>query len=703
VARWLFSFISREFSRLATSQELLGVDGEQQFEVTPMPTAASASVETIDALSVFDSFKLFQDRARLQKPDWSPSPTDVRVVAEILESTDGVPLLIELAAAWVGRIALPTLRDGLTQRRSDYLKRSGPGVSERRHASSEACFDWSFNLLVPEEQRLFSRLSVFVGGCFAEDAAEVCEQNNAAVVLDSLRRRSLLSSGESFGQTRYRMLPTIREYATRKLGSESAQFRQRHSEYFFQVLDHADDQIRGAEQFRGLARVTADLENILEGMSAAVAAADHRRTVRYAHSFGTYLRLTSRYSDGLESARRGLRSAEALNDRALIASSHNNLGAAYGDLPTSNQSDNLRRAIECYEAALSVYTEREFPRDWASTQNNLGTAYGTLPTGDRGQNLRRATECFQAALRVYTEKESPVAWAMAQNNLGISYRSLATGDRGENLERAIECYEAALRVYTEREFPIDWATTQTNLGVAYRHLPTGDRGENLQRAIECYQAALRVRTERDLPRDWASTQNNLGIGYGELPRGDRNENLRRGIGCFEAASRVRTESEFPIDWASTQNNLGNAYGELSTGDRGENLRRAIGYYEAALRVYTERELPMDWAMTQNNLGNVYAQLPMGEQSENLRRAISCYKAALRVRIELEFPIEWARTQSNLGSTYENLATNDHDESLLQQAILSYEAAIRGFQGAGLIDDAERMRRRVEEIERRRPQ
>jgi predicted ATPase/class 3 adenylate cyclase/predicted enzyme related to lactoylglutathione lyase len=641
---------------LVTSQELLGVDGEQQLEVTAMPTAATASVDGVDALAVFDSFKLFQDRARLQKPDWSPGPADARVVAEILESTDGIPLLIELAAAWVDRIALRTLRDGLSQRRSAYLRRSGSGIAERRHASSEACLDWSFNLLAPEEQRLFARLSVFVGGCFPSDVAAVCEEDGAAVLLDSLRGRSLLSSGESSEQTRYQMLPTIREYAARKLGPEGERLRRRHAGHFLQVLDRADDQIQGAEQFVGFDRITADLENIRAGMNGAVAAADHPIAVRYAQAFATYLRLTAKVSEGLERARQGLKSAEALNDSALIASCQNNLGIAYRNLPTGDRGENLQRAIACYEAALGAYTEREFPMQWASIQNNLGITYEDLPTGERAANLQRAIACYEAALRVRTEREFPMQWARTQNNLGGAYGDLPTGERGANLQRAMACYEAALRVYTEREFPMDWAMTQNNLGNAYRGLPTGNRDVNLQRAMACYEAALRVYTERGFPMGWAETQNNLGLAYGDLPSGGRGENLQRAIACYEAALRVRTEHEFPMGWAETQNNLGLAYGSMPTGDRGENRQGAIACYEAALRVRTEHESPMGWAETQENLGIAYGDPPTGHLRENFQRVIACF-----------------------------------------------EAAIRGYQSAGLIDDAERVRRRLEEAERQRSQ
>ncbi len=314
----------------------------------------------------------------------------------------------------------------------------------------------------------------------------------------------------------------------------------------------------------------------------------------------------------------------------------------------------VTRAIACYEAALRVHTEREFPQGWAGTQNNLGIAYRNLPAGDRGANLSRAIACYEAALRVYTEREFPQDWAMTQNNLGTAYGDLPAGDRGANLSRAIACYEAALRVYTEREFPQAWAATQNNLGAAYNQLPTGDRGENLSRAIACYKAALRVRTEREFPQDWAATQNNLGAAYSDLPTGDRGANLSRGIACFEAALRVRTEREFPQDWATTQNNLGTAYSDLPAGDRGENLSRGIACFEAALRVRTEREFPRAWATTQNNLGLAYSNLPTGDRGENLSRANECYGAALRVYTLEGFPYYHELVSQNLALANEEL-------------------------------------------------
>jgi len=251
------------------------------------------------------------------------------------------------------------------------------------------------------------------------------------------------------------------------------------------------------------------------------------------------------------------------------------------DVPQRDIRGPLQRAIECYQAALRIYTEETAPQEWATTQNNLGNAYSDLPTGDRGENLRLAIEHYEAALRVYTEEAAPQEWATVQNGLGVAYGHLPTGDRGENLRRAIEYYEAALRVRTKEAVPHDWAMTQNNLGIAYRNLPTGDPGENLRLAIECYEAALRVYTEEAAPHQWAMTQTNLGNAYYRLPTGDRGENLCLAIKCYKAALRVRTKEAAPRDRVRT---LGNAALALAEADDSRERLRAIPFAVEATRL-----------------------------------------------------------------------------------------------------------------------
>ncbi len=208
----------------------------------------------------------------------------------------------------------------------------------------------------------------------------------------------------------------------------------------------------------------------------------------------------------------------------------NSLGIEIWQSSLGNRTANLHKAMAYFEAALSVWTEKRFPLDWAMAKHNMGLAWSNLPEGDVAANLGRAIQCYEAANRVHTEPDSPQDWATTKNNLGAAWQRLPTGDRDSNLRQAMTCYLAALRVWTEEGFPQSWATTQNNLGTAWQDLPTGDFDDNLGRAIDCYKAALRVRTS--CRKIWAMTQTNLGNAWAQLPTGDRAANLRLAIECF---------------------------------------------------------------------------------------------------------------------------------------------------------------------------
>jgi len=333
------------------------------------------------------------------------------------------------------------------------------------------------------------------------------------------------------------------------------------------------------------------------------------------------------------------------------AMTQNNLALAYSDRINGSRADNLEKAIEFYEAALTVYKLEDFPEDWAMTQNNLANAYSNRINGSRADNLEKAIEFYQAALTVRTLEDFPEDWAMTQNNLAAAYSDRINGSRADNLEKAIEFYQAALTVYKLEDFPEKWAMTQNNLANAYSNRINGSRADNLERAIEFYQAALTVYKLEDFPEKWATTQNNLAAAYSERINGSRADNLERAIEFYQAALTVYKLEDFPEKWAGTQNNLANAYRNRINGSRADNLERAIEFYQAALTVRTLEDFPEKWAMTQNNLAAAYSNRINGSRADNLERAIEFYQAALTIRTREAFPQNHAETLSNLGNLY----------------------------------------------------
>ena len=99
-------------------------------------------------------------------------------------------------------------------------------------------------------------------------------------------------------------------------------------------------------------------------------------------------------------------------------------------------------------------TLEDFPEQWAMTQHNLALAYSDRINGSRAENLERAIEFYEAALTVRTLEDFPKDWAMSQNNLALAYWQRINGSRAENLERAIGFFKAALTVRNLKLFDI---------------------------------------------------------------------------------------------------------------------------------------------------------------------------------------------------------------------------------------------------------
>jgi predicted ATPase/class 3 adenylate cyclase len=201
---------------LVTSREPLHVAGEQEYAVPP--------------LAHEEGVGFFLARARAVKPDFQADET----VSEICRRLDDLPLALELAAARVKALSSVQILERLDQRLP--LLTGGARDLPERQRTLRATIEWSYELLTPEEQRLFSRLAVFLGGCTLEAAEKIAEAE--LDTLQSLVDKSLVRhSGD-----RYWMLETIREYASEHLrasGDVDATER-RHAEYFLALAVSAN-------------------------------------------------------------------------------------------------------------------------------------------------------------------------------------------------------------------------------------------------------------------------------------------------------------------------------------------------------------------------------------------------------------------------------------------------------------------------------
>jgi predicted ATPase/class 3 adenylate cyclase len=198
---------------LVTSREPLHVSGEHCFPVEP--------------LQLLEAELLFEERARAVVHDFRPTPE----VARICERLDRLPLAVELAAARVTLLSPADLLDRLDQRLAILTSRARDAPA--RQQTLRATIEWSYELLDPDEQQLFRRLSVFRGSFSFDAATAVCETDLDSI--ESLVLKNLVRP--RWGSGRALLLDTIREYAAEQLeGSPEADgAHRRHFDYFLGV------------------------------------------------------------------------------------------------------------------------------------------------------------------------------------------------------------------------------------------------------------------------------------------------------------------------------------------------------------------------------------------------------------------------------------------------------------------------------------
>jgi predicted ATPase len=246
---------------LATSREPLVVAGE--------------IVRPVRALGSADAVELFVERAAAVRPDFTLNATNEAAVAEICRRLDGIPLAIELAAARVIAMGPAEIAGHLDERFR--LLTGGRRTALERQRTLRGTVDWSYDLLDAEEQAIFCRLAVFVGG-FTIDAAEVVagagDDSAVADAVWGLVRKSMLVADVQEESTRYSMLETLRQYAGEQLVArgEADRIRRAHSAYLAGLAEQAAEGERRPEEGTWARRLDLEIGNV---RAALAWAADH--------------------------------------------------------------------------------------------------------------------------------------------------------------------------------------------------------------------------------------------------------------------------------------------------------------------------------------------------------------------------------------------------------------------------------------------
>src|SRR5918998_3407526 len=210
-----------ELRALATSREALGIAGEVAWPVPSLSLPDLRRLPDIESLPQYESARLFLERTAAVNPTFTLTEQNAGAVAQVCYRLDGIPLAIELAAARAKVLSVEQISERLDD--SFRLLAAGSRTAMPRHRTLHATMDWSHELLSREERVLFRRLSMFAGGFTLEAAESVCageelERDEVLELLSYLVDKSLVIMREVGGETRFRLLETVRQYGREKLG-----------------------------------------------------------------------------------------------------------------------------------------------------------------------------------------------------------------------------------------------------------------------------------------------------------------------------------------------------------------------------------------------------------------------------------------------------------------------------------------------------
>lgn len=306
---------------LVTSRSSLGLYGEHEFRVAPLPLP-EPSADPQDSLT--SAVQLFVDRAHAARADFHLTPELTPTIAEICRRLDGLPLAIELAAS---RIKLVSPRELLKQLgcRLTFLAQPAADQPGRLH-SLEGAIDWSYALLAPVERRLMARLAVFVGNFSLEAVEQVCglpftepgypttqPMQGMLEQLGVLISHSLLYRSDSGFETRFAMLQTIREFALERLTeiSEDKILQDRHAAYYAALATQAEGYFHGPDQASWLDRLESEMENLHATLDWLLVDGQLELAARMASALGTYWGRRGLLSEGRRWIERVLDSVSA--------------------------------------------------------------------------------------------------------------------------------------------------------------------------------------------------------------------------------------------------------------------------------------------------------------------------------------------------------------------------------------------------------
>jgi predicted ATPase len=407
---------------LATSRSPLRIRGEWLFTVNPLSPEAA--------------FELFTERAQAVSDSRLPEVSRP-VVQEICKRVDGVALAVELAAARIRHLPPTEILSHLERRFS--ILTGGPVDLPARQQTMAATVAWSYDLLGSAERRLLEALSVFAGGWSFDSAAAVRPpEASGGELVETLSRLVdsslvLRQDGEG-GESRYRMLDVVREYASDRLGermeeTEIGELQRRHAEHFLALSEAAEPHLMTGGHHVWIRRLSTEAGNLRVALSWTRTNRDAAMALRLTAALWMFWRTAGAFSEG----RAWLEEALSMDPTAHLRERARALwGAGWLAYQQGDFAATAARGTELLEWARSA-------NDRMGMRNGL-TLLGQARLAD--SDYRAAAGHFDEALSI--ARELGAGWPVATSLLNRSVAAIHTGEVAQArvmLNEAREVYE----------------------------------------------------------------------------------------------------------------------------------------------------------------------------------------------------------------------------------------------------------------------
>lgn len=455
---------------LITSRHKLFLAGEEEFRVPPLATPNLPG--TPDRLMEFACVQLFVDRAQKARPDFQVTARNAEAVTALCRRLEGLPLAIELTAAWAQTLSPSQMLKRLT-RRFDLLVSRRKDLPQR-HRSLLATIEWSCDRLPEEARGLFKRLAVFRGGWSLEAAEAICvaptgaagtgadaegdgkdaddtantsvpsDADGPSAILDLLTvlvDRSLVSTEETGDTIRFRMLESLHEYASEQLtAAERRQLEIRHADYFAAIAEESPVALRAAKQIECLAQLDLEHDNIRIALRRSLENGDSARALRIASAMCVYWEIRGHLTEGrawLKEALSQPHEADGALARGLLAA---------GNL--TNLQGDREQAVHLLKRGLEIHEQAGDDRGIADALHLLSVV--AFYTNDYAE----AEALQRRALTLRENGGEDWAWANSLNMLALIVRRSRKDDNRarvlfeQSLSRALKAGDRRAASYT---------------------------------------------------------------------------------------------------------------------------------------------------------------------------------------------------------------------------------------------------------------